>query len=266
MGPGRPVDSANIALIIDALRGGKESFEDHKEVAIKIREQVPGVRRMIAWSDRLASGTAERAVAGGIGNVIFGGAGIPAGGAPPHRAAAATSATARFAYPSGSEIVLCLRQLALEGDPRAVAFRASVLDPYQVTRRARAAGMAGPLQVQWGLASWLLSAGRGAVLAAWYAEVLPPGSQLVMLSAEHAAGVGALAGCEMHGHPPEVLAQWAETAGLDVVLEIPDARAWGRGDWPGKEFSRDWAAGQVSGLVAAVRPLSGRAGGRCAVR
>lgn len=254
MRPGGIVgDSTKLALIVDAIRGGSEAFDDEREIAEKIRVQLPGVKRMIGWADTFTAGAAELGAAAGIGSVVIGGTGFPVAGDPPHRAAAAASAAARFGYTSTSEVVVALRHRSLERDPRAVAFLASVLSPARLVGRARGAGLDGPLQVQWGLGAWLLSARGGADLAAGYAEALPPGSRVVMCAAEHAAGVGDLAGERMYGHSPEALAGWAAGSGLDVVLEVPDVRAWGRGGWAEGELRRDWAAGQVSGLVAAVR-------------
>lgn len=245
-------DSTRIALIFDALRGGDNAFAEELEVAARIRVRVPGARRMIAWADRFSAQVAELAVAGGIGSVLFCGTGFQVTGESPlHRAAAAASPAARFAYPSRSEVVVALRQLALDGDPRAVAFRGAIADPWHLLRRASLAGLAAPVQVQWGIGAWQLSAERGAGLAASYGGLLPAGSQLVLSAAQHAAEVGDLAGDEMFGHSPEVLAGWAAGAGLDVVFEVPDVRAWGRDGWP--EVHRDWGAGRVSGLVA-VKP------------
>jgi hypothetical protein len=242
-------DSTKIALVVDALRGGNIAFDVERELAAAL----PGVRRMVTWADRFSARAAELAVLGGIGSVLICGTGFPVRGDAPHRLAAAASPAARFGYPSTSPVVAALRQLALDGDPRAVAFRATIANPAQMVRRAAMAGLAGPLQVQWGIGSWRLGAEDGAALAAAHAEALPAGSQVAMSAAERAGEVGVLAGDEMFGHSPEVLAGWAAGAGLDVVLEVPDVRAWDRGGW-GDVLRRDWPAGRVSGLVA-VKPL-----------
>ena len=247
-------DSTGIALIVDALRGGETAFAEDNELAASTGTRLRGMRRMIAWSDRFSAQAAETAVRGGIRSVLFCGTGFQvAGEPPPHAAAAAAAPQARFGYPTRSQVVLTLRQLALDGDPRTAAFLASIARPSYLLRRAGVAGLGAPLQVQWGIGAWQLSAEDGAALAAAYGELLPRGSQLVLSAAELAAEVGALAGEKMHAHTPEVLAGWAARAGLHVVLEVPDVRAWGRDAWPESGFRRDRGAGRVSGLVA-VKP------------
>lgn len=239
-----------MTLLFDALRGGDTAFDDHRRIADEIAEAVPGFRRLLSWSDRFAARAAENAVTAGISTVIFGGAGLPAGD-PLHRRAAAASPAARFFYPTPNPVTFALRGRSLEGDPQAAALRASIFDPAAVLGAAAAAGMpAGPVQVQWGLAAWTVSAEDGADLARRWAQVLPAGAQVVITAAEAAGRAGVIAGQPWHGHTAADAARWAAGACLRVTAEIPDVRTAGRAGWGERALARP-DSGRIGAAIAA---------------
>ncbi len=226
-------------LLVDALRGGETAWLSDRDTAERLCRQMPGARKAVTHADLFASAAAEQAVGAGIANVVFGGIGYPAGPEAPHRAAAGVSHTARFWYPSGNQVMVDLRARSLEGDRRALAYRATVLDPGGVLGTGTLSGLLrGRLQVQWGYAAWVLGDAEAAGLAARWALLLRPGDQLVMTAAEHAGALGQAAGVEWHGHALDAVSRWAESARtpqgkrlLRVAETVHDVRGWPR-RWP----------------------------------
>lgn len=219
------------ARILNELRGGTWGAPSHQAAAKRIAEAWPRARDAIRWYDRFRSVVAEDAARRGMRAIVFGAPGFPYGD-PPHAAAAAVGPHARFTYADPDPVVAGQRRL--EGLGRAVAVIASVRRPHDLLEAAGLLAASGewlgdgPCQVQWGLSAVLLKDDEAAAVAACYAKLLPPGSEIVIAAPDGPGGAVLAAACGGRPHTAPEVRRWC--AGLVLARPVMDVRAWGRQD------------------------------------
>lgn len=235
-----------MAQIADELRGGTNGFRADRRLAARIEEMWPAARRMLAWQDRFLARAAAEAVTAGTTAVIFGGAGFPAAGSPPHHLAAAAGPGTWLGYPDADTAIVTFRDWRLRtgGNTWAVAFAADLREPGPLLKAARDAGMgAGPVQVQWGMAASLMDGPEAAAVLAGYRDLLPPGSTVVLTAPPAEIGLPGV-----RPHDAAEMTRWYGTAGLVLRGPVRDVRAWWR-DWGEAALPDD---GPVIGAIGAV--------------
>lgn len=255
-----PMPDATGARLLDALRGGPHAHKAERAAAAEVERRWPGTGEQFRRCAEFHGSIAQWAVTmGGARSLIITAAGYPPSGWPgaslPHRGAARAVPGSRSLYCTGDEPLALLWQRVLRGDPRALACQAPAAAPWHVAWMARMAGLEAPWSVQLQLCAHWWPGVVAAGIVAGYAEVLPPGSTLVITTP--AAG-GRPAGGEMGraveketgampvGHSAEAISGWVASAGMVM--------RWGPGDvrsWP----VRDLAGGDPS-AGAAVRVLA----------
>lgn len=267
----QPGDSA--ARLIDALRGGKRGREAEREAAAAIEGRWPGTGSQLRAAAAWHAGAAGRAVTAreapgwpAARSVIFAGCGYPPSGYRgarlPHGEAAWRAPAARFAYCDADEAITLLWHRWLRLDSRALAFQAPAADPRQAAGMARTAQMEEPWSVQLQLcAHWWPPEVAAGVVAGW-AEVLPPGSSLVLSvpvpgavnpNGEAGAIVAGAAGTVPFRHREDDIAGWVTGAGMRLGPQgVTDVREPGGPGWAHEALGAGLAS-RVAGAVG-LRP------------
>lgn len=217
------------ARVLNVVRGGTwDLCDEDRDRARKIRAAWPQAGKMLGHYDKFRSWVAADAVARGATAVVFGGAaGFPVGGSP-HAEASLADPGATFWYVGADDTIVGQRRQSLAGDRRARAFNGSFRDASSLVSAVRRQGAAdGPWQVQWGFGGGVMDDDEGRRLAASYARLLAPGSELVICTPEGEQGRAFASIAGLRAHPVGSLASWALSAGF-IGIRVNDVRAYGR--------------------------------------
>jgi len=174
-------DTAAAARLYDAFRCGFRAHTAEKILAAEITAWYPGIAEQARMIDDFHARAAAWAVtAGGAAGVIFGAAGFPPPGGMPHAEAARANPAAAFAYADANPAVTALLRRELEHDKRAAAYTASIRDPAKLLGAPEAQAIGMPVSVHLCMAAHFWPGPFSARLLAQYAELLDPGSSVVL--------------------------------------------------------------------------------------
>lgn len=223
-----------IARLMNHLGGGKHGRAPQEAAAAEIEKAWPGVageyHAALAFHSRAIAHLLTTPAAGGLDaarSAILTIMGYPPkDGEPlPHAEAAAVAPEALFLYLDPVPAFALLWEDALQGDPSASALAAPARDPAAVLQEAAVVGLEPPFCVLVPMALHWAWRGEIVRVLSLYAELLPPGSSIVLSWAAPGGrrtggligdAVLAATGIRTHLHGPAEVEEMIAAAGLDL--------------------------------------------------
>jgi hypothetical protein len=245
----------DVARAYDYLLGGRDSFRPDRELAKRLLEICPslreGIRENRAFITRAVTWAAER----GIGQFADLGAEIPAL-SPVGDAARAVIPDTRIAYIDHDPIVAMYAQMLLADDKGTAAADADRADPAAVLARPDVRAVidpAEPVCIILGLVPGLMPARQAREVVAGYADLIAPGSYVVISCGRcddevlrKEFGEAYTAGGIYNHSPAEVE---GFLAGLELVPPgVVAAQNW-RGGWHDVPAAAPWPAYVLAGVA-----------------
>jgi trans-aconitate methyltransferase len=181
---GRAVDTSrpNIARVYDYWLGGKENFAVDREVAARMLEHDPDLRRRVRDNRAFVTSVARKSAEQGIDQFIDLGAGLPAHPSV-HEAAREVSPRARVVYVDNDPVVISHADALLARGEGLAVTAADLRDPGAVFADPVLAGtidLSRPVGIICAAVAHFLPAAQAAELMARYTAPLAAGSWLAI--------------------------------------------------------------------------------------
>ena len=232
--PGRP----NVARVYDYLAGGHASYAADRDEAERLLAACPGLRDMVTENRAFLGRAVTWAADQGIAQFLDLGTGLPLHPAV-HENARAILPGARVAYVDNDPLVCAHIQALLATDDGVHAAQADLTDPAAVLGHQAVKTVidpAEPVCLILGLVLGLMPAARAREVVAGYADLVAPGSLVVVSCARFDDGAvwkqvrAACTAAAPRNHARGQVAGFL--AGLEIVPPgLTTAQGW-RGGWP----------------------------------
>lgn len=242
---------AAVARLRNALENGKWANAADRELIKRLDELCPNSAELVHKVREFHRGAARTAVLKGAAGVVYAGSGYPASPMP-HltRTGRPMPGQHVFAYPHEAVTFVNLGKLAHK---RVAAVTAPASDPARLLDMPAVRDIKGRLQVQCQLVAQYWSPEDAPRIVGGYADLLPPGSTLVLtlgapVTAEghrFADAIAAAIGMPVYAHTTGDVRDWLDRAGL-AEPEVDVIR------------SKDPRCGGVMITATAVVPLADR--------
>jgi hypothetical protein len=169
----------NAARIYDVLAGGRDNFAADRELAGRLLEVCPSLRKVVQENRAFIAGAVTWAAQEGIGQFAYVGTGTSVR-PPVGDAARAVIPGARIAYIDHDPIVIAIARALLADDEGTAAAAADLTDPAAVLAHADVRAVIDPAEPVCAVLGLALSLMPARQAVAGYADLIAPGSHVVI--------------------------------------------------------------------------------------